>query len=163
MKLNKTIIAGLILIVFAGLIFVTDIFTPIIRPVTYLFLMGSSKGKDIIFFGLLGLFLILSQIIIWLIAVNNSLKDSKLFVYTPLTLDKESLLGPRDLSSIPYYNCVEELWYLKSCRFKLVGEIKVENIKETKTYHYGPRQTIGNVYIWNWKEILKPWERKKIV
>lgn len=63
MKLNKTIIAGLIFIVFAGLIFVTDMFTPIIRPVTYLFLMGSSKGKDIIFFGLLGLFLILSQII----------------------------------------------------------------------------------------------------
>lgn len=94
--------------------------------------------------------------------LGQNLKDSKLFVYTPLTLDKESLLGPRDLSSIPYYNCVDELWYLKSCRFKLVGEIKVESIKKTKTYHYGPRQTIGNVYIWNWKEILKPWERKKI-
>ena len=63
MKLNKTIIVGLILIVFAGVIFITDVFNPIIRPVTYQFLMGSSKGKDIIFFGLLGLFLILSQVI----------------------------------------------------------------------------------------------------
>lgn len=63
MKLNKTIIVGLILILFGGIIFITDIFNPIIRPVTYLFLMGSSKGKDIIFFGLLGLFLILSQVI----------------------------------------------------------------------------------------------------
>lgn len=63
MKLNKTIIVGFICIVFAGAIFLTDIFNPIIRPVTYLFLMGSSKGKDILFFGLLGLFLILSQVI----------------------------------------------------------------------------------------------------
>ena len=63
MKLNKTIIVGAIFIIFAGVIFATDIFNPIIRPVTYQFLMGSSKGKDVIFFGLLGLFLILSQMI----------------------------------------------------------------------------------------------------
>ena len=63
MKLNKTIIIGFLFILFAGMLFVTNIFNPIIRPITYLFLMGSSKGKDIIFFGLLGLFLILSQII----------------------------------------------------------------------------------------------------
>lgn len=63
MRLNKTIIIGLIFILIAGAIFITDIFNPIIRPVTYLFLMGSSKGKDIMFFALLGLFLILSQLI----------------------------------------------------------------------------------------------------
>ena len=61
MKINKTILIGFVCIIFAGLIFVTDIFNPIIRPITYQFLMGSSKGKDIIFFGLLGLFLILSR------------------------------------------------------------------------------------------------------
>lgn len=63
MKLNKTTIIGLIFIAFAGLIFVTDIFNPIIRPITHLFLMGSSKGKDIMFFGLLGLFLIMPQFV----------------------------------------------------------------------------------------------------
>ena len=63
MKPNKTIIVGLIFIIFAGLIFITDIFNPIIRPITHLFLMGSSKGKDIMFFGLLGLFLIIPQFI----------------------------------------------------------------------------------------------------
>ncbi len=62
MKINKTIIIGLICILFAGVIFLTDALNPFIRPVTYLFLMGSSKGKDIIFFGLLGFFLICSQI-----------------------------------------------------------------------------------------------------
>ena len=61
MKLNKITLVGLIFILFAGIIFITDAFNPIIRPVTHTFLMGSSKGKDIIFFGLLGLFLILSQ------------------------------------------------------------------------------------------------------
>ena len=63
MKVNKTILVGILFIVLAGIIFLTDILNPIIRPITYLFLMGSSKGKDIIFFGLLGLFLILSQLI----------------------------------------------------------------------------------------------------
>ena len=61
MKVNKTVLVGLIFIFLAGLIFITDIFNPVIRPVTYLFLMGSSKGKDILFFGILGLLLILSQ------------------------------------------------------------------------------------------------------
>ena len=63
MKVNKTIIIGLIFIFFAGLLFITDIFNPVIRPITYLFLMGSSKGKDIMFFGLMGLFLILPQLV----------------------------------------------------------------------------------------------------
>ena len=62
MKLNKTILAGFIFILLAGVIFLTDVLNPFIRPITYLFLMGSSKGKDIMFFGLLGLFLILSQL-----------------------------------------------------------------------------------------------------
>ncbi|WP_405294318.1 hypothetical protein [Methanobrevibacter sp.] len=63
MKVNKTILVGAIFILLGGIIFLTDILNPVIRPITYTFLMGSSKGKDIIFFGLLGLFLILSQTI----------------------------------------------------------------------------------------------------
>lgn len=61
MKVNKTILLGVISILIAGVIFLTDILNPIIRPLTYQFLMGSSKGKDIMLFGLIGLFLILSQ------------------------------------------------------------------------------------------------------
>lgn len=63
MKINKTILIGLIFIALSGIIFFTDVLNPIIRPITYLFLMGSSKGKDIMFFGLFGLFLILPQLI----------------------------------------------------------------------------------------------------
>ncbi len=46
----------------AGVIFSSNILNPIVHPITHLFLMGSSKGKDIIFFGIMGLFLISSQI-----------------------------------------------------------------------------------------------------
>ena len=63
MKINKIILGGIILLIFSAMLFVTDAFTPYIRPITYIFLMGSSKGKDILFFALFGLFLILSQII----------------------------------------------------------------------------------------------------
>ena len=61
MKINKIILVGILFIIIAGLLFVTDLLNPIIHPITYLFLMGSSKGKDIIFFGLMGLFLISTQ------------------------------------------------------------------------------------------------------
>ena len=63
MKVNKTILIGIAFLILGCIIFLSDMLNPIIRPITYLFLMGSSKGKDIIFFGFLGLFLILSQII----------------------------------------------------------------------------------------------------
>ena len=76
MKLNKTILLGFIFILLAGVIFASDILNPIIRPITHLFLMGSSKGKDIIFFGLMGLFLILSQVIEKEMDVTKYLKIS---------------------------------------------------------------------------------------
>lgn len=76
MKVNKTLTLGIIFILIACVIFLTDILNPIIRPVTYLFLMGSSKGKDIMFFGLIGLFLILSQVIKKEIDINKYLKVS---------------------------------------------------------------------------------------
>lgn len=76
MKINKTILIGALCILFAGVIFLTNAFNPVIRPITHLFLMGSSKGKDIILFGLLGLFLILSQSIKKDIDSNKYLKIS---------------------------------------------------------------------------------------
>lgn len=76
MKLNKTILVGFIFILLGGVIFATDLLNPIIRPITHLFLMGSSKGKDIMFFGLLGLLLILSQTIPKEIDVTKYLKIS---------------------------------------------------------------------------------------
>ena len=62
MKINKTILVGILFIIIADVIFTSNVLNPIIHPITHLFLMGSSKGKDIIFFGLMGVFLISSQL-----------------------------------------------------------------------------------------------------
>ncbi|MCQ2971280.1 MAG: hypothetical protein MJ226_06835 [archaeon] len=76
MKVNKTILVGFLFLLIGASIFVSDLLNPLIRPVTHLFLMGSSKGKDIIFFGLLGLLLILSQVIPRKIDATRYLKIS---------------------------------------------------------------------------------------
>lgn len=62
MKINKIILVGIILIMISVVLFISDILNPIIHPITHIFLMGSSKGKDIIFFGMMGLLLISTQI-----------------------------------------------------------------------------------------------------
>ena len=62
MKINKTILVGILFIIIAGVLFISDILNPIVHPITHLFLMGSSKGKDIIFFGLMGVLLISTQL-----------------------------------------------------------------------------------------------------
>lgn len=62
MKINKTILVGILFILIGCIIFISDILNPIIRPLTHIFLMGSSKGKDILFFLIIGLFIIISQV-----------------------------------------------------------------------------------------------------
>ncbi len=81
MKINKYCVAGILFIILAGVMFFTDSLTPYIRPVTYFILMGSTKGKDIIFFILIGIFLILSQLNI---NVKDSDKYLKLTIYVGL-------------------------------------------------------------------------------
>ncbi len=86
MKLNKTILVGFLFILLGAVILVSDILNPIIRPVTHLFLMGSSKGKDIMFFGILGLLLILSQCIPQKVDVTKYLKISIVLGFVLLIL-----------------------------------------------------------------------------
>jgi hypothetical protein len=62
MKINNLFIVGLIFIIIGILLFFTDALNPFIRPFTHIFLMGSSKGKDIIFFLLMGSMLLISPI-----------------------------------------------------------------------------------------------------
>lgn len=73
MKIDKYTGIGIIFILLAIIIFFTNALNPFIRPFTHLFLMGSSKGKDILFFTIFGLFLILSQ----LFEYNTCFKDNK--------------------------------------------------------------------------------------
>ena len=61
MKRNNIILAGIHIYIICRCTFYNRHLQSIVRPLTRIFLMGSSKGKDILFFGLFGLFLILSQ------------------------------------------------------------------------------------------------------
>ena len=62
MKTNKYIPFGIILIIFGTLLFFLSGIDQFIRPFTQPILMGSSKGKDILFFVLLGITMILSTL-----------------------------------------------------------------------------------------------------
>lgn len=61
MKIDKYYLCGLILIVIACSLYFTSFLDMIVRPFFQIILMGSSKGKDVLFFGIFGLFLILSR------------------------------------------------------------------------------------------------------
>lgn len=59
-KENKISVIGFFLILFSIFLLLSDSLTPYIRPITSIFLMGSSKGKDILFFGIMGSLLLFS-------------------------------------------------------------------------------------------------------
>ena len=63
LKENKISIIGFLLIILSVFLLVSNSLTEYIRPITSIFLMGSSKGKDIIFFGVFGSLLLLSPIV----------------------------------------------------------------------------------------------------
>jgi len=73
MKIDRYIGLGIFFIIIAIIIFFTDVLNPFIRPLTQIILMGSSKGKDILFFFILGIILILSQ----LFEYDDDFKETK--------------------------------------------------------------------------------------
>ena len=62
MKINKYVPFGIILIIFGAMLFFLSGIDQFIRPFTQPILMGSSKGKDILFFVLFGITIILSTL-----------------------------------------------------------------------------------------------------
>lgn len=61
MDYDKYYVAGIILIIFGALIYFTSFLDIVIRPLFQPLLMGSSKGKDVLYFVVFGLFLIFSR------------------------------------------------------------------------------------------------------
>lgn len=64
-KINKYQKLGIVFIFIAIILFFSNNLDLIIRPLTKPVLMGSSKGKDILFFAIFGIFLIFSNIEEW--------------------------------------------------------------------------------------------------
>lgn len=74
MHINRLSLIGLIMIGFSLILIAVNSFDKIILELTYPFLMGSSKGKSIIFFMVMGSLLVLSQFI------NSSRFSKKMFI-----------------------------------------------------------------------------------
>lgn len=64
-KLNKYQKLGFVCIILSIILFFSNSVDLVIRPFLHLILMGSSKGKDILFFAIFGIFLIFSEMENW--------------------------------------------------------------------------------------------------
>ena len=94
-----------------------------------------------------------------LTAMDQNLVGKELFVYHPRNISQDSLYKP-SISEVPYAILLDEFWYLDKVEMKYLTSIKVESRGKELVYHYGPRSTKRPLYTWNWKENLKPWEKK---
>lgn len=94
-----------------------------------------------------------------LIAMDQNLTGKELYIYQPRNIDLDSLYKP-SIDEAPYTILLDEYWYLDKVEVKYLTSIKVENKKKELVYHYGPRSAKRTLYSWNWKENLKPWEKK---
>ena len=96
LKENKIAIIGIFLIILSILLLVSNNLTNYIRPITSIFLMGSSKGKDIIFFGVFGSLLLLSPIF------SNKLLENIEFFNSKNWTSKDFLKASLYLSVLTY-------------------------------------------------------------
>lgn len=94
-----------------------------------------------------------------LLATGLNLEGLTLHVYSPVNLRIESLIKPgvsQQASSI----LTDEYWYLAPITLKKIASIKVGTKKlPGLSYADGPRGTKKTLFMWDWEEILKPWEK----
>ena len=91
---------------------------------------------------------------------GTSLKGKVLVVYGLAGGNPESLIKPQ-LQDSPTSQGTGEYWYLSSAKLKEITKIEVlKKNGEKIIFHYGPRSTTGYLEGWEWKEILKPWEKE---
>ena len=94
LKINKYIPFGIILIILGGSLYFLSGIDQFIRPFTQPILMGSSKGKDILFFVLFGITIILSSIgdnemihnYLMNLSIPEKLKDKDFYLKLSLVL-----------------------------------------------------------------------------
>lgn len=97
-----------------------------------------------------------------LMGLDQNLTGMTLYVYSPIGISKESLIKP-DISMTPKSFLTDEYWYLQSVELRLLGSLVINKRGKERGFRYGPRQTEGKLYEWDWKENLKPWEKKKLL
>ena len=94
--------------------------------------------------------------------IGENLTGGEFYVYRAKNIRSESLLKPT-VSEVPYALLVPEWWYLGNLYLENLGKIKVTGEGEKRLYHYGKRSTKAWIRTWKWQEILKPWEKSKLL
>lgn len=109
----------------------------------------------------ISLFPSISGALMYLSSQGTSLKGKTLTVYSPVSGSMESLMKP-GIQDSPVSEGTGEYWYLSGIKLREIAKIEVLSKKkgEKIIYHYGPRSTTGYLEEWEWREILKPWEKE---
>ena len=95
--------------------------------------------------------------LVWL---GKKIEGMTVYLYQPLGILPDHLLTP-SLSDAPWTLKIPEYWYTLPVRLKYVKKIKVTSLRGILEYHHGQRSTKAPIYVWSWREELKPWEIKK--
>lgn len=109
----------------------------------------------------ISLFPSISGALMYLSSQGTNLKGKTLTVYSPVSGSMESLMKP-GIQDSPVSEGTGEYWYLSGIKLREIAKIEVLSKKkgEKIIYHYGPRSITGYLEEWEWREILKPWEKE---
>ncbi|MDR3291607.1 MAG: hypothetical protein LBT10_05580 [Methanobrevibacter sp.] len=101
MNINRYLLFGLIFIAVAICLLLTDL-DQYIRPFAYFILMGSSKGKDVVFFGLIASFFILQGL--FSKKIKNFTKSGNYYLKLTIFVTALSIILPLSLEVISRLN-----------------------------------------------------------
>ena len=86
-------------------------------------------------------------------ALSQNLKNTDLFVYSPIGIEKRDIYTP-SISQVPDRSITGEVWIRKPVQIECIGKIHVIDAKKNpQRYKYGNK--IAELYEWNWKWIDK--------
>lgn len=86
-------------------------------------------------------------------ALSQNLKNTDLFVYSPIGIEKRDIYTP-SVSQVPDRSITGEVWIRKPVQIECIGKIHVIDAKKNpQRYKYGNK--IAELYEWNWKWIDK--------
>ena len=86
-------------------------------------------------------------------ALSQNLKNTDLFVYSPIGIEKRDIYRP-SISQVPDRSITGEVWIRKPVQIECIGKIHVIDAKKNpQRYKYGNK--IAELHEWNWKWIDK--------
>lgn len=83
-----------------------------------------------------------------LMALSQNLKDSDLYVYSPVGVSSSDVYRP-NIKQVPDAMLTDEVWLTRPVKLAYIGKIHVKNAK-VKPYKYRYGNKMAELYKWNW-------------